>query len=53
MCFPNLLDEGYVRTRTTDFPEAEKATYCPKCEAEADKLRAIATTNHVSRHEQV
>jgi hypothetical protein len=49
MCFPNPLDEGYVRKRTTDFPKAEKATYCPKCEAEADKARAESNRHYKSR----
>jgi hypothetical protein len=47
-CFPNLLEEGYVRKRSTDFPEAEKATYCPRCEAEADKLRAESNRHYKS-----
>jgi len=50
LCFPNLLEEGCVLKRSVDFPQPIKATYCPKCEEEADKLRAESDRHHKSLH---
>jgi hypothetical protein len=40
-CFPNLLDAGVTLTRSSDFPRSIKISYCPKCEEQADKKRAL------------
>ena len=50
LCFPNLLEEGCVLKRSADFPQPIKVTYCPRCEEEADKLRAESDRFYKSLH---